>query len=67
MLQLNKKYVSFKVIFGQFYVFKAYGFFSEGGVPKMQKFPNFEFSPNKVEGGGVIKFPIFPKFKKVQN
>ena len=37
-----------------------YFFFSGGGSKDSQ------FFPNKVQGGGVIKFPIFPKFKKVQ-
>ena len=35
------------------------------GVPKIQNFPNFKFFPTRSEGV-VIKFPIFPKFKKVQ-
>ena len=34
--------------------------------PKIQNFPNFKFFPIRSEAG-VIKFPISPKFKKVQN
>ena len=36
------------------------------GAPKIQNFPNYQ---NFYQLGltGVIKFPIFPKFKKVQN
>ena len=42
-------------------------FFLRGGVPKFKHFSNLNFFPIRSEGGVVIKFQIFPKFKKVQN
>ena len=42
-------------------------FFSERGFPKFNIFPILNIFQIMSKGEGVIKFPIFPKFKKVQN
>ena len=59
-LQLNRKYVSFKVILRQFCVLSLYSFY-EGGFQK-SKFPHFHFYP-KLRG---INFQFFPT-QKVPN
>ena len=42
-------------------------FFLRGGSTN-SKFSQFQIFPKLIRGGmGGIKFPIFPKFKKVQN
>ena len=48
------------------FCFKHLLFLFRGEVLEIQNFPNFKFIPIRFKGGGVIKFPMFSKFKKVQ-
>ena len=55
-----------KWFLGTFKCFKLMFFFWRGEGSKNSKFSQFQIFP-KLGTGGVIKFRIFPKFKKVQN
>ena len=59
-VSVEQKKISFKVIFMKFQFYFS--------PPEIQEFPNFKFSQIRFKGGGgVLKFPIFPKLKKVKN
>ena len=61
---LRKNKVVLKWFLGNFKCFKPMFLFLRG-FPKFKIFPISNFSQLGLRGG--IKFPIFPKFKKVQN